>query len=140
MGGDALLVCSSQHNDFVGLSASAREGVHRHVSANSRVVEDAYKAGFRQDSGAADVARGYHDYGACSHFEQGTRGGDGGAGGSAVRSPTRAVARTAFLNKISSLIFNPTEWLDLSAKRTLLSQKKISAILGAMGQIGRAHV
>jgi hypothetical protein len=138
MGGDALLVRSPQHNDFVGFSASAREGVHCQCLQTPVSWQMPTRLAFTKTVVQQMWQEATTVMAHTAIFEQGTRGGDGRAGGSAVRSPTRAAAKAAFLNKINSLIFNPIEWLDLSEQRPLLSQKKRSANLGAMGQAGAA--
>ena len=59
---------------------------------------------------------------------------DDGASSMVNRSPTRAAAKSAFLTKINSLIFNPVEWLDMAEQRQLLSQKKMFTAMGGIGQ------
>jgi hypothetical protein len=59
---------------------------------------------------------------------------DGGTSSAVTRSPTRAAAKSAFLNKINSLIFNPVEWLDMAEQKALLSQKKMFTAMGGIGQ------
>ena len=56
---------------------------------------------------------------------------EGGAAHEQWLTPTRGARRKAFLLKLSSLEFNPVEWLDASESKDLLAMKKLVAASGS---------